>query len=166
MSTRRIDFKNAVLKIKDGGSNNIEVILGEGNFTWTENVERIYELDRGQLDDVVNGDEQPLEVSMDFKWLQIKAVSGGAATIEDALKKRGGAASWVSADSDACRPYAVDLELTHTPTCEDGPKEVVTFPDFRYESLSHDLKEGTCSCSGKCNATEPTIVTTSQSTSA
>ena len=33
-------------------------------------------------------------------------------TIEDVLKRTGPAAAWVSTDSDACRPFAVDVVIT------------------------------------------------------
>lgn len=156
----QVDLKNATIKIKDGDDNEVEVKIGEGNFQWTERVNREYMLDRGVLDEVRNGDEAPVEVSFDFKWEYIKGPGIGSSmdnvTIEDALKRRGGAAAWVSSDADACRPYAVDLELKYEPDCATGDIEILTFSDFRYEQLDHDASNGSIACSGRCNIVQPT----------
>ncbi len=154
-----IDLKNTTLRILDGDTtpNYIVVKFGEGNLNYTEKVNRIYTLNRGILDDVRNGDETPVEVSISALWEYITGGTGSSATptFEDALKRIGGAAAWVSTDDDPCRPYCVDLELMHSPqpyTC--GDKEVITFPDFRYEDLQHDAKGASIQCSGKCNVTQ------------
>jgi hypothetical protein len=156
-----IDLKNCTMKLKDGKTipNEVEIKIGEGNFTYTERVERDYELDRGILDTVRNGDETPMEVRFDFKWEFIKSKTGDSVpTIEEALKQIGLASSWVTTSSDACEPYSVDVELENDPGCAPEQREITTFPDFRYEELSHDLRNASISCSGRCNATEPTIV--------
>lgn len=157
-----MDLKNAVLKIQDGNSHEITVVIGDGNLTWTEKKPRIYDKDRGILDNVRDGDQEPMEVQFSFRWEFLKADTGGVATVEDALKCRGVAASWSSSDADLCAPYAVDLEFTFTPICTSAKDEVYLFPDFRYESLDHDAKAATVSCSGMCNATEPTITRNAQ----
>jgi hypothetical protein len=36
------------------------------------------------------------------------------------------------------------------PQCT-GDQEEIVLEDFRWESLDHDLKAGTISCTGKCN---------------
>jgi hypothetical protein len=162
----QIDIRDAVIKIKDGGAGSaaqeIEVQVGEGNFTWTERRNMDYLLDRGNLDEVREGDQVPVEVSFEFKWEYITggSASGATPTIEDALKQVGPAAGWVSSDSDACRPYAVDIEVTYTPDCSTGDVETMLFPDFRYEELSHDLRAGQISCSGQCNVTAVTATRT------
>lgn len=153
----QIDVKQTRLYIRDGGSNQIEVKIGEGNFTWTETKNMDYILDRGSLDEVREGDEAPVEVSFDILWDYIKGASGGAVTIEEALKNIGNASGWASSDTDACRPYAVDLLLIYDPTCTTGDVEAITFADFRYESLDHDLRGGSIACSGKCNVVIPTL---------
>jgi len=160
-----IDLKQCTLTIQDGTGTplSITVKIGEGNLTYTEAQAREYILDRGQLSNVRNGDDTPLEVSFDFVWEYITASSGGTETVEDALKQVGEASSCVSTDTDECNPYAVDLifEFTPTPsTC--GDKETITFPDFRWESLEHDAQAGQISVSGKCNVTSPTVVRAAQ----
>ena len=162
-----IDLKNCTIKIIDGTAvtpNEIEVTIGEGNLTYTRARNIEYILDRGVLDDVREGDQIPLDISMDFRWDYISAfAASGTPTIEEALLNEGEATDWESTDSDACRPYAVDIELEYAPTpttC--GDKETFTFPDFRVETLDHDLRAGTVSCTGKCNAVKPTIVRAAQ----
>ena len=161
---RKIDLKDVTFKIKDGGANTLTVKIGEGNFSYTTARAREYILDRGTLDDVRDGDETPVDVRFDFVWEYIVSESSGATpTVEEALENTGAAAVWVSTDSDACRPYAVDLEILNAPgpsTC--GDKETLTFSDFRHESLDHDLRAGTVACSGKCNITKPTSVRATQ----
>ena len=161
-----IDLKNATLTIQDGTGTpeSIEVTIGEGNLTYTENRAIDYILDRGNLDDVREGDQAPVDVSFDFQWDYISSLSlSGTPTVEDALKAINEASTWVSVDTDACRPYAVDLIVLYTPTpttC--GDKETITFSDFRYETLEHDLREGTISCTGRCNVTTVTALREAQ----
>jgi hypothetical protein len=160
----QIDLKRATLKVKDGGSNEIEVTIGEGNLTYTERKTIEYTPDRGVLDEVKEGDEVPMEIRLDFVWEYITSRSSGATpSIEDALKNIGGAAGWASTDADACRPYAVDIEILYQPTPSTcGDQETITLPDFRYEQLDHDLRAGTISCTGRCNATTATAVKAAQ----
>lgn len=161
----QIDLKNCILRIKDGGStpNTLIVKMGEGNFTYSERKNREYAKNRGLLDLVRDGDEEPVEVKFDGVWEYIRDETGGTATIEDALKQRGAASDWVSTDADACQPYAVDLELDNTPNCVDVDKEILTFADFRWEQVDHDLRAGTISVTGHCNVVEPTSVRSSLS---
>lgn len=138
----------------------VEVKVGDGNITHTENKNFIYDLDRGNLDTVREGDEAPMEVSLDMTWEFLTAISGASTpTLEDALKQRGPAASWVSSSSDQCEPYAVDIEIEHIPRCSgtDVYVEVVTLPDYRSESLEHSVKDSTISSKGKCNASEAIV---------
>lgn len=155
----QIDLKNCTIRIKDGASHSIDVKIGEGNLTFSEKRNVQYTLDRGVLDEVRLGDQVPMDVSMDFVWEYISGgvASDGVPSVEDALKRKGAAAAWTSTDSDACRPYAVDIEVLYDPQpagC--GDDETILLSDFRYEELNHDLKAGTISCTGKCNVTEAT----------
>jgi hypothetical protein len=159
----QIDLKDTTVKIKDGGSNSIEVKIGEGNLSWTERRNMQYTLDRGLLDEVREGDQVPVEVSLDFLWEYITGTTGtgGLPTVEDALKRINAAAAWVSSDSDACRPFAVDIEIANVPSPSGcGDSETITLSDFRYEELGHDLRAGSISVSGKCNITQATVVRT------
>lgn len=164
----QIDLKDATIWIRDGSPtpNKIEVKIGEGDFTWEEKVTRQYIKNRGNLDIVRNGDEEQMTVSFSFVWEYIKGTVGSAGipTVEDVLKRVNSASAWVSTDADACQPYAVDIIINYVPNCSTGDQEVIIFPDFRYETLSHDLKAGTVSCAGGSNAVVPVIYRDIQST--
>ena len=139
-------------------ANEVEVKIGDGNLTYTENKDYEYELDRGVLDTVKENDEQPLDVTIDFVYEFVTTGTGEAITPVDALKGKGGAAEFVSSSADPCEPYAVDIEVDHDPgACGGAQREITTFPDFRYDTLEFDLDEATISSTGRCNATEPTI---------
>lgn len=159
----QIDIKDTSIHVLDGTAtpNEIEISVGEGNLTWTERRELEYKLDRGILDEVREGDQQPMEVNLSYKWdyLQGSLLSGGDPSVREALGGTGKASSWTSTDSDACRPYAVDVQLRNVPTpagC--GDKETITLPDFRWEEQGPDLREGTVDVRGRCNVTGPTIL--------
>ncbi len=157
----QVDLKNATIKFKDGTTptpEEIEIKIGEGNLTWTETKNRDYTLDKGALDTVRNGDEEPVAVSLDFTWEWLRASTGNPPTPIDAMKQRGEASSWVSASADSCEPYAIDIDILIDAECNDGTEnERIILSDFRYESLDYNISDGTVSCSGKCNITEATV---------
>lgn len=135
----------------------VEMKIGDGTFQWTEKVNRIYVKDRGKLSSVRDGEEEPVEIKFEFIWEYLKADTSKPITIEDALKKRGEAAAWVTADADTCAPYSVDLEIEFDPLCTADKNEIYLIQDFRYETLEHDFKQGMVSCSGKANIVEATV---------
>jgi hypothetical protein len=136
----------------------LDIKVGEGNLTYTEAKEYEYLLDRGNLDTVREGDEQPLEIELEFVYEFVTTGTGEAITPVDALKRQNGAVEWVSSSSDQCEPYAVDIEIEHNPPCGSAENEVTTLPDFRYESLEFNLSDATIATSGRCNASEASIV--------
>jgi len=135
----------------------VEVKIGEGNLTWTEAKEYEYLVDRGTLDTVKEGDDQPVEINLEFVYEYIKTQSGQDITPIDAVKRSGEAAEWVSSSSDLCEPYAVDIRALHCVPCGTDQDEDIVFNDFRYESLDFDMGEATIAVSGRCNVVEPTI---------
>jgi hypothetical protein len=137
-------------------SQRIEVKIGEGNISWTEAKEYEYLLDRGDLDTVKEGDEQPLEVSLEFVYEHITTGTGEDITPVDALKQQNEASEWVSSSSDLCEPYAIDMIVMHCVPCGSEEDEQTVFSDFRYESLDFDLSEATIAVSGRCNVSEAT----------
>lgn len=153
-----IDIKNTTIIFRGGNFGEfIEVKIGNGNLTYDEKTPRDYIKDRGLLDTVRNGDQDPMDVRFDFQWIHITAASGDSApSIEDALKQRGPASTWVSSSADLCEPYAVDIVLKDLPCPSDTP-ETIILPDFRQESLNHDLKSSSIACTGKCNAIQATV---------
>lgn len=144
-----------------GKVNELEVKIGTGTLSFSEKRNMEYTLDRGVISEVREGDEVPMDVKMDFVWEYLKG-TGSVPSVEDALKKRGAAASWRSSDTDACRPYAVNVVIMYVPDCGGGDQEEIILPDFRYESLDHDARGGAVACSGKCNATEPLVTRSAQ----
>lgn len=161
----QIDLKNVLLYLKDGTTptaNQVEIKVGEGTLTYTESREMEYTLNRGLLDTVREGDEVPMDVSFDLIWEELRSTTSSSVTVEDALKFTGGAASWVSTSADACEPKALDIELHHDPACTTQQLEVITLSDFRWESIDHDVADGTLSVTGRCNAKVATIVRSAQ----
>ena len=153
----QISLKKSTMKLKDGTSptpNSITIKFGQGNLTYSEKRSMEYLLDRGVVDEVREGDDIPVDVKFEGKWDYVTAENGDPPTIEDCLKNVGEASDWVSSDSDACRPYALDIEITYAPSCTGVQNEVISLQDFRWESIDHDLKAGTLSVSGKCNITK------------
>lgn len=131
----------------------LRVKIGEGNVSWTEKRPVVYVKDRGKLDTVRLGDQDPIEVKMDLLWVFLSTAGGDTIpTPEEVLKHTGLAASWVSSSSDACEPYAVNIVIVYTPPCSVEP-ETYLLHDFRYEDLGHDLKQGQIAMTGKCNIT-------------
>lgn len=136
----------------------ISIKVGDGNISWTESREYNYDLDRGNLDTVREGDQQPMEVSIDMTYEYIRTGTSETISPSDALKGIGSAAEWVTSATDACEPYSIDIIVDHTVPCGTTQDEEVTFPDFRWESLAHDIGGATISATGRCNATAPTVV--------
>lgn len=137
----------------------VEIKIGDGNLTYTENIENEYELDRGSLDTVKRGDDQPVDINLEFVYEFVSTGTSEAITPVDAVKGIRGAIEFTSSSADLCEPYAIDLEVEHDPGSCAGlvEKEITLFPDFRYDSLEFDLDEATIAVTGRCNATEPTI---------
>ena len=154
----RLDLKKCTIRIKGGGAGeSLEIKIGDGSLDYTEQKNREYLMDRGLLDDVRDGDEVPMEVSMAFTWEFLRSDGAESITPEEALKRTGAAATWTSTDEDACRPYAVDIEVEYEPECSPTKDELYVFPMFRWENLAHSFKDASVSVSGKCMATEATV---------
>jgi hypothetical protein len=135
----------------------LTVKLGEGNLTYSEKKEYEYLLDRGNLDTVKEGDEQPVEVNLEFVYEYIKSSSGEDITPVEAIKQIGAASDWISSDSDQCTPYCVDILAKHCVPCGTDEDEDVLLTDFRWESLDYDYSAATIAVTGKCNVTDATV---------
>jgi hypothetical protein len=135
----------------------LEITIGDGDLTYSEKNEYIYDLDRGDLDTVREGDAQPLEVTLDFVYEHITTGTNEEIAPMDALKRQGGASGWVSSAADQCEPYAVDIEIYHTVPCGTNQDEITTFPDFRSDQRDVSFRDAVISVTGRCNATEPIV---------
>lgn len=136
------------------GGRKLEIKVGEGNLTWTENRPRMYIKDRGNLDTVRDDDQEPVDVKFDFVWDWLTSVAGATPTIKEAIKQTGNAANWLTTSEDVCEPYCCDVEVFYDPNCGDYNSERVMLREFRYESLEHNLRDAQISCTGKCNVVE------------
>lgn len=155
-----IDLKNCTVKIIDGTPvTPLEVILkiDEGNATFSVKKNREYKKDRGVLDVVRDGDEEPMDLSIDARFSGLIADGAESLTLFEILNQTGGASAWVSTGGE-CEPYCVDVVIEMDSGCAGFEDETFTFPEFRYETMGGDFKAGTMSVSGKCNATVPTGV--------
>ncbi len=134
----------------------LAVKIGDGDLKYSESSQYHYDLDRGLLDSVRDGDEVPMDVNLNFTWTSTISGTGESITPMEAIKQNGNASEWVSTGGD-CEPYAVDLVVVHTPTCGTAQSEKYVFPQFRSEKRGPDFKSSAISIDGKCNATEPII---------
>jgi hypothetical protein len=134
----------------------IEIKIGEGDLSWTENREILYDLDRDLLDTVRLGQEQPVEVDLAFIFDYVTTQSGQAITPVDALKRINEASEWVNSATDPCEPYAVDLYVVHCVPCGTDQDQDFTFSDFRYESLEYSIQDASIAVTGRCNVSSVT----------
>ena len=117
---------------------------------------------RGILDTVREGDEEPIDVNFQFVWEFITADSGDPPSIEDALKRIGQAAAWVSSNADSLAPYSVDIEIVYIPVCHSVKEEIIILEWFNYTELAHSLKDATIDCKGTCNKTQALVTRAAQ----
>ena len=132
--------------------------IGEGDLSWSESREFIYDRDRDVLDTVRQGQDQPVSVDLSFTFEYVTAQTAHPPTPVDALNRFGNASAWVSSSSDLCEPYAVDLIVIHCVPCGTDQDQELLFPDFRYESLDYSIADAAISVSGQCNTTRITTV--------
>ena len=147
--------------IADGASitvlpQELEVRIGTGNLTYTEARNLEYELDRGRLDSVVEGDETPVAVTLAYVYEFVRTGTNEVISPVDAVKGINAASGWVSAGSDPCEPYAVDLIVCYEVPCSTVAvqTEVTTLREFRFDQLQYDLSAAQISVTGRSNRTE------------
>lgn len=140
----------------------IVIAIGDGDLTWTENRDLLYDLDRDKLDTVRLGEDQPLEIELAFTFEYVTTESGKPVTPVDALKRINAASEWVSSSADLCEPYAVDIYVRHCVPCGTDHDQDFLFQDFRYESLEYSIQDASIQVSGRCNVTD--VVTTRAAT--
>lgn len=150
------NLRDGSLKIKDGAGTPAQITcsLEEGDLSWTQRKPANIILDRGVLDHSRLAPDEPVEVSFTLKF---QSLSKHATTTEyDALTKTGGAAAWVSDESNS-DVYAVILEFTVADP--GGGSEVITFTRFIPEEIS--FQEGdpydTLSVTGRAVITAPSV---------
>ena len=136
----------------------LNIKMGDGNMTWDEVTNYEYEMDRGHIDAVVEGDDEPLSVTLDSVYEFVTALTGSnVPTPEDVLKQRGEASGWITTGADPCELFAVDIELDYAPPC-DVPHEITTFKEFRWDTINHELGDATLRFDGRCKLVEPETI--------
>lgn len=144
------------------GGRRLKMKVGDGTMTYDEKRIVEYKKDRGILDTVRLGDQEPIDVKLDVRWEFLRSdasdpVTSSIPSPEEILKRTGAAASWTSSSADPCEPFAINLYVVYTPLCPNVKKETILLKDFRYEALNHDFKQGMLSCSGKCNVQDAIV---------
>lgn len=154
-STAVVNIRNCTIVMRGGVQGQfINLRIGTGSVSYDEKLKMEYIMDRGILDTVRLGEDEPMDVKLDCQWIYITAASVDTIpTVEDVLKNRGPASTWSTSSSNPCEPYSIDLVIKDLPCSADQP-ETLIFPDFRYESINHDLKSSNLSIAGKCNSTQ------------
>ena len=135
----------------------IEIRIGDGDLSWTEAREVLYDLDRDILDDVRLGPEQPLELNAAFVFEWASTGTGEPVSPIDAIKRINEAAEWVSSDSDQCRPYAIDVVVDHVVPCGTNQDQRFAFEDFRWDSLEYSIQDAAITLTGRCNRTDALV---------
>lgn len=147
----QIDLRRATIRISDGGSNHIDISIGEGSFDYNEKRELDNVKNRGVLDTVRENEDVPVEISTIFIWEFISGTGSEPATVEDALKKVGQASGWTTVASDPDEPYCVNVSVIYVPLCSGVPTETILFRRFHYQELAHSLKDATVALRGFAN---------------
>lgn len=132
----------------------LEIKVGEGDVSWTESKEFIYDYDRDVLDGVRQGQDQPVSLDMSFTFEYVAAETDNPPTPVEALKQIGEASEWVNSASDPCEPYAVDVIVIHCVPCGSDEDSEYLFADFRWESLDYSIADALISVAGQCNTTD------------
>jgi hypothetical protein len=136
----------------------LAIKIGEGNLTYTEKKEYKYDLERGNLDAVREGNEVPVDMKFEAVYEHITTGTGEPLSPIDALKGELGAAEWVTSDPvDPCQPYSVQVQIEYVPPCSSQDIEYTVFPDYRVETKEIDFQKAMISVNGKCNITEAEV---------
>lgn len=142
-----------------------DVKVGDGNITYTINKNYEYDLDRGLLDAVREGDQAPMDITMDFSYENVRTGTGEKVTPVDIFTQEGAAAEWVSSSDDPCEPYAINVILKHQPPCGTTLGEATIFPDVRCDSIDFDIDDASISVTARSKAVKPTYLRTNDFTS-
>lgn len=159
------NFRDGIMKIVDGTTptaNELEIVLDQGDVSYTEvrNVNTI--LDRGVLYAFREGDDQPIEVTFSF---MLTGMTGADSSVEvrDALLHVGNASGWANTSTQTGELASNNIEFTildpsplNTGSATD---EKLVFPNFVVTSiaLAEDQAATRVTVTGQCLAKSPTI---------
>ena len=139
---RTRNFRDGVMKIEDGDSSSIVVALDMGNLSWSEARNRVNVLDRGALDHVRNGDEEPVTLSFGCKYRYLRSdseESGEDISPHEALTQGGRASDWTSTGGTG-EPYACQVTFWILNPDTDSKDEKLVFGKCRL--ISPSFSEG------------------------
>ena len=164
----RIELRGATLKIQSGvigagTPESVELKMDSGALTFTETKNWNYNLDRGHLDTVTQGDDSPMSVTLNGVWERLLSTAAEDPTPYEAIKGIGNASTWLPASAAAgedCPSYNVNIVVENRPPyCEGALNlgERLIFPQFRFDTIDGSLADGTLTFTGQCNALEPII---------
>jgi hypothetical protein len=157
-------FMDGVLVIKDATGedpeNYITIAMGEGGLRFTINTPKRVKKDRGALDHVLNGEEEPLEWSIeaDFRGMVGAANTTNANTlIYEALHAISSGSDWAS-DEPSSNTHAVNIQLTITDP-GDATAEIITLPRSFCETfeVAEGAEGNTLVASGRSMVVHPVI---------
>lgn len=148
----------AAAAVNTNPSRTVELKVGDGTLSWSESKDLQYVLDKGALDQVKEGDEQPMTLDTSFIWEELVASTGsGTPSPYEAMLQLGEAASWTStSDGTGCPPYCVDIEVEVNPGCN-AVREFYRFEEFYVDDLNPNYKDGKITFKGSCNRTQPKL---------
>lgn len=131
MSVRNL--RDGIITLRDGSPvpKELEIVLDEGDLSFTEREPIFAVKDRGEVDSWSLADEEPTPVSFTIKFQEWTSSHATDVTApRDALRKAGNAASgmtneWISTHDDACGPYCVDIVFDILNPCGSGRERII-----------------------------------------
>lgn len=135
------------------GPRKLELIIGEGDVTFSSKKPRIFTLNRGILNSVRNGPQEPMDVTFNAEWHTTKALNSDTSpTLHEVIHQIGHASTWVTTSDDPCSPYCLDVWIANILPCGDVPDEVICFEQMYFETENGSLSNGSFDISGRCNS--------------
>lgn len=145
---------NAVITLR---GRSVFIKVGDGSINYDSNRAYLYDLDRGLIDTVREGDQVPMDITLDLIYEYIRSVTAATPTVVEAIYREGNASVWENADADPCTPYAVDIVVEFVATCGGVAPEVTILPAVRFEKVAVNTKDAKITGTGKSNSVRPTI---------
>lgn len=146
------NMKDGTVKIKDNGSNEITLVIEEGDTAWSESHPVRNISDRGNLSHMRQGNQEPVTGTFTLKFVEIIKQTGASdPTPYEALKGVGAASGWATTNDDGGDVYTtdIDLEIVNPVSGEDNERHTlskvhVTKIDFKeadeYDTLAFEFQ--------------------------
>jgi hypothetical protein len=158
---KSMDLKNCTIIFRDGDSpkTTLEVKIDEGNIQWEVARNLEVKRDRGLLDYIKEGDEEPMTVNLECRFASLISSTGDPLTPYEFLTMTGAGDELVST-GQVCGASAIDIRVETDHDCQDVEDEIIDFLQFHYEKIGGSFKDGTLSVSGLCNTVLPVATKT------